>query len=70
VGESLGVWENEGGATAAADFNDAPLLTARTAHPPFWLQLRKVTNMKYLIAWGLGVPFSLVLVWFVFSNAC
>jgi hypothetical protein len=31
---------------------------------------RRFVIMRYLFAWLLGVPFGLVVLWFLFSHAC
>jgi hypothetical protein len=30
----------------------------------------EVAEMRYMFAWLLGVPFSVIVLWFLFSHAC
>jgi hypothetical protein len=52
---------------ATADAWNQALVT--TWSPSCYLPASEVSCMRYILAWALGVPFSLVLLWYVVAHA-
>jgi len=49
-------------------FQKRPLKCLSTVGPGIYIPEERKVNMKYLVAWGLGVPGVLIVIWFLINH--